>query len=287
MSILYVKEHIGCENYGQSNGTSFNRYRFPKGETFKMDFPNRSSFVFVLSGEINVAKQDEEPVKFVGGNMYALGFDWVAHADVVEDCDMVLLMFDKPNIRCDEFKLMALRKYIPEDDIRSDVVRSLEMRPPIFTFIEGVNFYLSKVMFCSHLQDLKQSEWFFLMRAFYTKPENALFFSSLMTYANEFVLMVKANADKVETVKELADACNMTTKTFTRHFQKRFKMSPKQWMIDRKQSAVKLELLKGDVSTKEASNKLGFASSSHLASYTREKFNKTPQDMMKKKPVAK
>lgn len=211
--------------------------------------------------------------------MYSLGQGWNISANVLEDCEFLILVFDTPPIRCDEFSMISLKKYYkPEMD---KCVRMLPIKKEIASFICNIVFYLDNKMYCKHLQDIKQSEWFFLMRAFYTKEENAMFFAPLIEDKNDFILLVKEKAKKISTVNELAEACNMTTKTFTRNFKKYFNSTPKQWLQIQKKQEIKLELLRSTDSTnmKLLSSHLGFSSTSHLYSYCKKNFDQTPREI--------
>lgn len=54
-----------------------------------------------------------------------------------------------------------------------------------------------------------------------------MFFYPVIEAKNSFNLLVREKFKNVETVKDMATACNMTTKTLTRRFKEAFNVTPK------------------------------------------------------------
>lgn len=281
MSILYIDEHINCKNYTFSNKSQFKHFFFKENEEFSVDSKDEYIFIFMMKGKMAVLCSCMTEMVIEENNMYSFGRGWSVTSKILEDCEFVLLAFDAPHIRCDEFSMISLKEfYKPELDT---CVRALPIKPQVSMFICNIIFYLDNEMYCKHLQDIKQSEWFFLMRAFYTKEENAMFLAPLIEGKNEFVLLVKEKAENISTVNELAEACNMTTKTFTRNFKKHFNTTPKKWLQIQKKQEVKLELLRSSDNMKVLSNHLGFSSASHLSSYCKKHFDQTTKNIRESK----
>jgi AraC-like DNA-binding protein len=80
-----------------------------------------------------------------------------------------------------------------------------------------------------------------------------------------FVELVLKNYRNSKTVDDLSVRCGYrSTKTFTRHFQKNFDMSPKQWMMEMKKNEVRHYLKNTNYSLTKIAALLGFANVSHL-----------------------
>jgi methylphosphotriester-DNA--protein-cysteine methyltransferase len=80
-----------------------------------------------------------------------------------------------------------------------------------------------------------------------------------------FVELVLKNYRNSKTVDDLSVRCGYrSTKTFTRHFQKNFDMSPKQWMMEMKKNEVLHYLKNTNYSLTKIAALLGFANVSHL-----------------------
>lgn len=278
MSILYIDEHLHCKNYLFEDHSSFQYFSFEKGFRFNLEPEENHIFLFLFEGEIELKCYCGNIHQFKENSMYALEYGMDYSATCVSDTRFAMLIFEKPQIRCDEFSLIELKKYLQAE---KTCIRELTMLPPIIKFFNDSMFYFENKMYCRHLQDLKQSEWFFLMRAFYTKEENAMFLSPLMEDKNNFILMIKQKASKASSVRELAEICNMTPKTLTRNFKKSFKTTPKQWLLQQEKQKIKLELLKSEEKIETVSLLLGFSSASHLSSHCKKHFDQTPKEIRK------
>ncbi len=276
MELLYLEEHTHCANYTFEGQALFKHFKLKSGEEFGFGTKAEYMFVFMLRGALKLTCFHDEEYIVKENEMLSLGYGIDFIGKCLADTELILLVFDKPQVRCDEFSFIKLKKYLPPEDT---VVRRLQMVSPIVEFLNNIIFYISSKMYCRHLQDIKQSEWFFLMRAFYTKEENAMFFAPLIEEKNNFTLLLKEKAPQVGTVQELAEACNMTTKTPTRNFKKYFDTTPKKWLQLQRKPAVRLSLLQSKDKIKILSNQLGFSSGSHLNLYCRKYMDKSPREI--------
>ncbi|MDO5522460.1 MAG: helix-turn-helix domain-containing protein [Bacteroidia bacterium] len=274
-SLLYIHEHLQCKNYLSDDRCAFSQYRLITGEHVNIHSLNQYLFIFVLSGKLEVTDEDGHKFLMEAARMYSFGHNPAIFVNPLEDSGIIILTFDRPQILCDEFNLIGLKKYLPKEDLP---LRSLPFIEQIFSFMNTMQMYLDNKMLCKHLQGIKQSEFFFLMRGFYTKEENAMFFYPIIERNNSFRALVKEKANDVETVKDLAEACNMTTKTFTRKFKETFKETPKQWLLTRKKLQVKLDVLRAD-NLKELQGKAGFSSYAHLNEYCIKQFDKSIKEL--------
>ena len=273
--LLYINEHLQCKNYLSDDKCTFSKYRLNKGELININSLNQYLFVFLLSGNLELSHTDGRKIKLEAGKMYSLGFDPSILVNSLKDSLIILLAFDRPQILCDEFNLIGLNKYLPKED---SPVRSLPIKEQMTGFLNTMQMYLDNKMLCRHLQGIKQSEFFFIMRGFYTKEENAMFFYPIIEKNNSFKSLVKEKANGAETVKDLAAACNMTTKTLTRKFKESFNETPKQWLLTRKKQQVKIEVLRAD-NFKELQGRFGFSSYTHLNEYCIKQFDKSVKEL--------
>lgn len=272
-SLLYIEEHLGCENYQSVNKSIFSKHQLKKNEKFRLSMKNEYLFLFVLEGQLFIRDAKNEDISMSQNQMYSLGDNFDGKGFCVENSSFILLAFDRPRIKCDEFSLLKLKKNLPKEDL---TVRSLPIKNPIKVFLNGLQLYLDNKMYCRHLQDIKNSEWFFIMRGFYTKEENAMFLYPIIEERNPFMAMILENYKRISSVEELAEVCHVSTKTLTRNFKTTFKMTPKQWLLKQKRSDVRLQLLQSNEGLKNISQELGFCSPSHLGDYCKKQFDQTP-----------
>lgn len=253
----------------------FSKHLLRRGQIVNIHSYGQHLFIFMGGGKMNLTFDDKQSIELVKSNMYSVGYDQHVRVRILEDTLMILLTFDRPQVLCDEFSLLNLKKHLPKQDSQK---RVLPIKNELCAFLSTMQTYLDNKMLCKHLQGLKQSEFFFIMRGFYTKEENAMFFYPLIESRDSFKAQVIDKSKTVNTVKELAESCNMTTKTLTRKFKEAFNQTPKQWLLARKKQQVKIEVLRAD-NFKELQEKVGFSSYAHLNEYCIKQFDKSLKEL--------
>lgn len=273
-SLLYLEEHTACSHYISdfSSGFSYNEYEYKS--KIKLALKKQFVVIFVQNGEIEVISEFGEIKKVCTGEVALLNYENNYTCRMMQDSEFTLLYFDHPKIRCDKYSLLSLDKYNTKSI--DDDIRILPMVDSLKSFIENMNVYLKNKMMCRHLHDLKESEWLFIMRGFYTKEQSAYFLEPVIASLNDFVAVVKENYLACDSIKDLADKCNMSEKTFTRRFKEHFNDTPKQWVMREKAKYIKSELDHTNLNIKEIANKFGFSSAAHLNNYYKKQFNTTP-----------
>ena len=116
------------------------------------------------------------------------------------------------------------------------------------------------------MHNLKESEFFFILRAFYEKEKIACFLSPVIFNQNDFKSMVLTKYTNTCSVEELASKCNMTSKTFTRRFKEQFNTTPYQWLMKQKNKDIKIGLAQG-TSIQKISDDFGFESVARFMNY--------------------
>ncbi len=229
--LLYLNEHVACENYIHNFQSGFFLNQYETGEEFQMKYASEFAVIFMMKGRLKVTSTAKETATIKSNEMCSLAPYNNYKIEVLRDTKFIVCIFEKPKILCDQFSISKLAQYYTS---KKKNIRVLRMVNPVRDFIKNMEFYLVNKMYCRHLHDLKESEWLFLMRGFYKKEDAANFLAPVIESLNTFKNIVKSNVLKVETVGELAEICNMSTKTFTRRFQKEFDQTPKQWMMAEK-----------------------------------------------------
>lgn len=234
MDLLYYREHAKCNNYYSEYSLGFLHRKYERGGKLKLTLTKEFCVVFFRKGNAKIIHKRSNQSTILNENMmYLLKRFETYYAESSQPIEMTLLFFDYPKVYCDKFTLNDLacsKEYTPSDK----TIRALPIKKPLQSFIQNIDFYLGNRMYCRHLQDIKQSEWFFLMKGFYTRKENIYFFEPLFDSLDDFTSLVKNNFLKTKSVKELAGFCNMGVKTFTRRFKRTFNDTPKQWMLKEK-----------------------------------------------------
>lgn len=95
----------------------------------------------------------------------------------------------------------------------------------------------------------------------------------------ELVLKHYKNSTSLD---ELAVRCGYnSTKTFTRHFKRKFNTTPKQWQLLNKKNEIIYYLENTDYPLKKIASLLGFANVSHLRDFCIKKIGSPPEKIRK------
>lgn len=272
--IYYLDEYSRCENYQSEGKSMFSQCRLGFNEKYALRAPGNYAFIFILEGSLRIYSKGINEIA-EENNIYSLGYDIDFTLHSLSDSFFVILCFEDPNILCNKFEINELEQNLPEN---LPGIPSLRINEPVIRLLESVLFYLNHKMLCRYLHELKLGEWFFLMRSFYTKKQNAAIFYPLISESNSFESVIREKAKKVTTVNELAEACYMSSKTLTRKFKRVFNTTPKQWLLEQKKEQVMTEFLLAR-NKKELPQKLGFSSYSHLNYYCIKQFGKSLKEL--------
>lgn len=100
---------------------------------------------------------------------------------------------------------------------------------------------------------------------------------------NNFVESVIRNYDYADRLDDLSEKCGFNSiKTFTRHFKKNFRVTPKQWMLSTKKEAMLNYLMDTDYPLKQIADYLGFSNLSHLSDFCLKKTGMRPDEIRRK-----
>lgn len=230
--LLYIEEHLGCDNYIKENNVGFSKHLFEKEKTYRIELEKEFAVLFVMTGKLDLGHNEKTSIQVSKHEIILLTNFMNYKLTAKTDATVTIMYFDRPNSRCDLLALDRMADSLSKAD--NSKIKKIVMKKPMVDFINHMSFYLDEKMFCRHLHDIKETEFFFVIRGFYTKDEIAYFFAPVIKSLNDFTNMVHANYLKADTVEELAEALNMTQKTFTRKFKTVFEETPKQWMMREK-----------------------------------------------------
>lgn len=100
---------------------------------------------------------------------------------------------------------------------------------------------------------------------------------------NHFVESVIRNYNYTDRLDNLSEKCGFNSiKTFTRHFKKNFRVTPKQWMLSTKKEAMLNYLMDTDYPLKQIADYLGFSNLSHLSDFCLKKTGMRPDEIRRK-----
>lgn len=97
-----------------------------------------------------------------------------------------------------------------------------------------------------------------------------------------FMEMVLLCYNDSSDIPSLSALCGyQSVKTFTRHFKKNFKTTPKQWLLEMKKERLVTMLRETNYPLREIAEKLNFSGVSHLCAFCLQKTGKRPEEIRK------
>ncbi|MDR2956524.1 MAG: AraC family transcriptional regulator [Prevotella sp.] len=284
MELLYVQEHLSCYNYEKGDRPTIERISLKKGQEWEI-FPIDNKAIFTLSGSLCFSFGENsnkimEPRKIM---LIPAGSEYKCVAET--DCELNVIRLHNTKQLCDCFSLDALLK--EEKDGFNNISSLLDINERVNSFLSFLNTCIGDGLKCTYYFELKAKEFYFLLRAYYTKKDLLRFFYPILSKDISFSDLVLKNHYKTKTVQELANVTNYSLSGFQKRFKKVFGVSAYQWMKDERSKSIYHQINSTDKSFKEISEEYGFSSPSHFNDFCKANFGLTPGKIRRKKPEPK
>ena len=280
MSLLYVEEHLGCRHY-QHNNPLIRLKHFPKGKTISEGQVNLSRVYFILKGSFIF--NDNVYKKKIRKNSFFLippNFDF--NAKPLEDVLCIVVNFHVQFNLCENFPMTELYDHYDDDVIPT--FKPLLFCKQLSVYMTQLSTYLKDGVNCTHFQDIKRQELFFILRAYYQKEDLAVFFYPLLNSEDiYFKTFVMENCLYVKNIQDLAQMAKYSTSGFIKKFTRNFNESPYQWLMKYKSEHILHEIKLGEKNLKEISSQYNFSSMSHFINFCKKFYGETPGRIRKKK----
>ncbi len=208
------------------------------------------------------------------------------------------LMLFPPGIRvtgrtCDRSKTMLLRvkdslslcdKYTLENLYRDADTSSLrhthlESNTMVRLHLDYFAENICRGLQCVRFMEMKVMELFCYLRADYGREELQRFNLPLLSADARFMDFIWRNYRDAHNVTEFARKANCSLSAFKVKFKKVTGMSASTWLEEQKARNVYHEICCGQKSLKEISLEYHFSSVSHLGTFCRKKFGKSPKHL--------
>lgn len=232
--------------------------------------------LFFLSGEVEVIYSGSRPRVVNAGNMIFLGrlTDCVVVAREPTAC--VVLVIDEVIDVCVHFTFQSL---IPIASLLKYDFKELDMRRPLWLYLELLQIYLKDSISGRSLFQEKLKELIILFRGYYSTEELAMFFYPIIGKSMDFRNTVLDNYLKANSLADLAELCGYGLVAFQRKFKDVFGETAYQWIQRQKAEHIRHRLMTEDINLKELSEEFDFASMVHLNKFCKTWFGMTPSEL--------
>lgn len=161
-------------------------------------------------------------------------------------------------------------------DIRPLRHTHLESRRIIRSHMESLAENIDNGLRCVRFLEIKMEEFFYYLRAYYSKDELAGFCLPLLSSDARFMNFIWENYRRIRTVEQFARLANSSPSAFKIKFKKITGKSVSRWILEHKARNVYRDICFDKKSLKDITEEYHFASVSHLGAFCRKHFGKSP-----------
>lgn len=270
---IYLDEQDALPNQSSDIQQVFDLLSLNKNRSINLKNDGRNCVLFLIRGHISVGQEKSSAVFMNENDMVFLPGRMNFLIRALSEVRGVLLFLN------DQFSLYEYQgvkdilKYLPD---KIGQLNLLEIRWPLRQLLEGVRFYLECNIKGKQLFEIKKQEIFQVFKYFYSKQECAVFYAPLLNMQLEFQDCVLRNCEYVLTVKELADVCNCSVRSFNRKFKEIFHDTPGNWLLKQKNENIERCLKDKTFSIKKIVEEFNFSSQAYFTAYCKKQFGMTP-----------
>lgn len=209
--LLYIEEHLSCQNYMTTIETGFKYLEFDKNTKFEEDTTSKNYLLFFLKGDFTITCNQFHNRLFHAGEMILIPRSSRLKGIGENGSSLLSMFFDMPEGNCDKLILQSLSDLC--DNIEYDF-SPIRIHYPLTPFLEVLTHCIKNGMNCAHLHTLMQREFFFLLRGFYEKQEIATLLHPIIGKEMDFKDFVMRNHTKVDNIEQLISLSNLGRSRF-------------------------------------------------------------------------
>lgn len=277
--LLYIEEHLSCQNYMTTIETGFKYIEFDKNTEFEEDDTSKNYLLFFLKGDFTITCNRFHNRLFHTGEMILIPRSSRLKGIGETGSSLLSMFFDMPEGNCDKLILQSLSEIC--DNIKYDFA-PIKIHYPLTPFLEVLTYCIKNGMNCAHLHSLMQREFFFLLRGFYEKQEIAALFHPIIGKEMDFKDFVMRNHTKVDNIEQLISLSNLGRSRFFSKFNEVFGMTAKQWMLKQRNQRILEKMTEPGVCIKDVIEELGFDSQGNFNRHCKRHFGCTPKQLMER-----
>ncbi len=271
--LLYANEHFSCGNYSNGGNGDVEILEYSEGEVRDRLFTD-SEVGFIIRGKVQISVNGIKDFPVGEERIIISPMGTRFRVEAMEPTTVLIFHLKYTMQLCEAFRYDSLvYEQVPNIDTE---IKTLGFNPPMRRFVDDLMDRYNDGLKCMHYLEIKLTEFFFLLRAYYTKEELAAFFYRLMTSDLAFRELILQNHTKVKSIKELADLAHYSEAGFHKRFKKVFGESPSDWLNREKANMLRRELIQSQIPLKIISDQFDFSSVSHLNKFCKKHFKATP-----------
>lgn len=240
----------------------FNLKNYAKGEKFTIGLSDDNLIIFITHGRIVLTKRDQRQIMFESNTMFFCSKTLGPYLSTAEDDSVVVELSTNDILTFND--LIFINNIISIHSPNIIELEKLYIKDILRFFLSNIAYYHNQEITSPDLLNIKGREFIYLIRTLYEAKSLAHFFSPFSLSQSEFKSKILINYTTNSSVKELADMCFMTTKTFTRRFKAEFGITPYKWIVQQKVRDLEYALKHKNQPVEELINEFYFSNKTKL-----------------------
>ncbi|WP_304251293.1 helix-turn-helix transcriptional regulator [Parabacteroides gordonii] len=276
MGLFYSREHTACFNYTKEVDATFNFFNFKANDTIVEKNIGKHVLVFMLTGRAIVSCNEYYDRIINESEFVLLPVGCLFIGKALEDCQIVTCAFYQEVNLCNRYNLKMLEPYAKDIEPNFHI---LPFAGRVQLFLDLLILYLEDGINCSHFHEQKKHELFLLIRAYYSKKDQARIFHPIIGCNIDFKSFVLENAATVNRLEDFTQRLNCSLASFKRQFAKHFDISPYQWLQNQKSARIFQDIRMSEKSFLDITVEYGFSSQAHFCKFCKSQFGDTPKQI--------
>ena len=217
MDIYNQKKHQECFCYQQGKEAMVEIKRIEQGVEEKITLATHE-VVFMIEGELSYKIGNYNPVALARGQFMFVPIGRTLSYKTKANCLIFIIKQNNTLRFCHSFSIESLHS----DIITPPEITPLEINKRLYHYINGlIETYQDGIM-CSYFFEAKITEFFVLLRAYYSDQQLSGMFLTVLSPDVKFSEAVFRNYNKYKTINEMASAMRLTPVQFADRFRKVF-----------------------------------------------------------------
>lgn len=271
MELLYLQEHLLCNNYDRGSRPSFENFNLQRKGQFGKQVEEGEIF-FIMQGSLSMKINNKKYVHKQGDIVLlppASNMSLIAYEDI-----KILIMRIKTSVHL--CHVQPLERIFEKGHVAKEDSVALAANERIVRLISLLSDCLNDGLRCKCFTESKSKEIFYYFRAYYNRDALRDFFSPLLTKDYKFKIFIFQNHRKIKTVQQFADLYGYSLSSFEKQFKKTFNVSAYQWMTEQKSKRIYHDLIYTDVTLIELADDYDFSSLSQFCDFCKRVLGSSP-----------
>jgi AraC-like DNA-binding protein len=277
--LVRIDGHLTHQGLPTQIRSGFKYIELEKDEILTDDATQSNYILLLLDGELLIGCNGFHRHKFCANQMLLIPKASIVKIKTVEKANLLVLLFEAPHSSSDNVQWTALATTCKN---MTYTFRPIPIRQPLPSFIEVTIRCLQKGMDGVQPHEVMASNFFFLLRGFYSMEEIAELLYPIVGKEMKFKEFIIQNHTKVDSLNELIALSNLGRTTFFGKFKEEFGMTAKQWMLRRLKERILWKVHEPGVRVKELMAECNFESQAQFYRYFKQQFHCTPKQLIQR-----